>query len=153
MKGTIGISSKGTELNSVGGDRGDLRPQLAREKTGTARSTKNSNRDPLRAEIGRKDLRREDGRSRFSTLNGLIEEGDKAGETDMETNEGRAVNVVSGVAEVVNRGKKAIEAQAEAIDVVELCASDTSLIQGVKPSLSTETGEVGGRKEVVSMTD
>lgn len=72
---------------------------------------------------------RDSGGSRFTKLSDLAEEeGDKVGVEEMDINEGRGANQAPKSSEVVRKGKKSIEGEVVAMDVVELCALHPSLL-------------------------
>lgn len=65
----------------------------------------------------------------------------------MENNDGGGTDSASKIGTTVSKGKKPISSEAVEMDVVQLCASDLSSLQGVKTSVRLETGKKGELKK------
>lgn len=65
----------------------------------------------------------------------------------METNEGGGADSAPKITATVSKGKMPISDEAVKMDVVELCASDPSLLQGVRTSVRSEAGKKGEHQE------
>lgn len=106
----------------------------------------NSNQATSTAKMGMRLPNCETGGSRFTRLSGLTEEeGDNGGTSELNTNEGSSANQASKTSKMAKKGKKPFRGEEDTMDVVELSASDLSLIHGIKTS---ERPELEKRNEL-----
>lgn len=95
---------------------------------------------------------RADGGSRFASLVNLTkEEGDNEGGFNVDENGAAGANQGQNPSEADRKGKKPVGKRGDPMDGVELCASDPSLLNGMRVASRTMAKKEIGSKSYVAV--